>query len=144
MSKILRHLNKRRKNHDIAVRNENVMDERATTAMVGLLIESKWLAILAGHEKMGKKEREIFLLEDTKKIFFDERKSHFIFVCASSSRKKMKSALKNKHHQQLYQQSDIFTVSAFLLLIKLNITTWCGGGGIAPATVRDHIREKSV
>jgi hypothetical protein len=41
MSKILRHRNKRRKNHDIAVRNENVMDERATTAMVGLLIESK-------------------------------------------------------------------------------------------------------
>lgn len=40
MSKILRHVNKRRKNHDIAVRNENVMDERAT-AMVGLLIESK-------------------------------------------------------------------------------------------------------
>lgn len=74
------------------------MDERATTTASGLLIESKWLAILGHTERIFAKA--------TRRRFWWE--NLILFLCAQAAAEK--SAFKNKHHQQLYQQSDIFTV----------------------------------
>lgn len=124
MSKFLfRHRHKRRKNHDFVKGKKewNVMDERASYhCYAGLLIESKWLAILEErtHTKL-KDKKKIFLLRKHRKEDFCDEKISFHF-CVRKQKRKIS-------FQEQTSSTTLSTVghlygTAFLLLIKLNIT----------------------